>query len=137
MQGAKRPVPPPTSITKAYWERAKQGVFVLPYCRACGTYTYYPRSVCMRCLSRDLEWREASGRGTIYSFAIVRHPAPGFEGAVPYVIVSVDLEEGTRMMANLLTDDLDSVRIGLPVQVTFEELTPDIHLPQFIPATGG
>lgn len=134
MQGSKRPVPTPTSITREFWARANEETLVLPYCLDCGTYTYYPRTVCMRCMSRNLEWRPASGRGTVYSYTVVRSAPPGFEDQAPYVVASIDLAEGTRMMANVLTDDPDSVSIGMPVRVVFVPVAPDLKLPQVVPA---
>ena len=128
-----RPVPVPTNITKAFWDAAKQGNLVLQRCRRCGTWQYWPRPVCMRCISRDLEWKEAAGRGVVYSFTITRLPPEGFEGLEPYVLASVDLPEGTRMMARLLNCPIDRVRIGLPVRVVWEKLTDEISLPQFEP----
>lgn len=128
-----RPVPVPTNITKPFWDAAKQGKLVLQRCRRCGTWQYWPRPVCMRCISRDLEWKEAAGRGVVYSFTITRLPPEGFEGREPYVLASVDLLEGTRMMAQLLNCTIDRVRIGLPVRVVWEKLTDEISLPQFEP----
>lgn len=128
-----RPVPVPTNVTKPFWDAAKQGKLVLQRCRRCGTWQYWPRPVCMRCISRDLEWKEAAGRGVVYSFTITRLPPEGFEGREPYVLASVDLLEGTRMMAQLLNCPIDRVRIGLPVRVVWEKLTDEISLPQFEP----
>lgn len=128
-----RPVPVPTNITRPFWDAAKQGKLVLQRCRRCGTWQYWPRPVCMRCISRDLEWKEAAGRGVVYSFTITRLPAEGFEGLEPYVLASVDLPEGTRMMARLLNCPIDRVRIGLPVRVVWEKLSDEISLPQFEP----
>lgn len=135
MSDGKKPLPVPTSITRTFWQRAREDVLVLPFCLDCGTYTYYPRSICAQCMSRNLEWRVAAGRGTVYSFDIVRSPAHGFEDDVPYVIASIDLAEGVRMMANVLTDDVESVRIGMPVKVVFVELSPELRLPQVAAAT--
>ena len=135
MSEAKRPIPTPTSITREFWARANSEVLALPYCQDCGTYTYYPRTLCMRCMSDNLEWRPVSGAGTVYSYTVVRSAPPGFEDMAPYVVASVDLAEGTRMMANVLTDDPDSVSIGMPVQVVFVPVAPDLRLPQVVPAS--
>ena len=134
MQAPKKPVPVPTNITREFWDRANEGVLVLPYCRDCGTYTYYPRSVCVRCMSRNLEWRPSAGQGTVYSYTIVRSPQPAFRDMAPYVVANVELTEGVRMMANVLTDDPDSVQIGMPVKVVFVQVTPDLKMPQVVPA---
>lgn len=133
-KGRPRPLPTPTSFTRPYWEAAKHGRFVLQSCRACGTSQYFPRPVCMRCMSRDLEWREASGRGVIYSFTITRLPPEGFEGREPYVIASVEVPEGTRIMTQIVGCAPEEVRIGMPVRATFERLNDDVALLQFEPA---
>jgi uncharacterized OB-fold protein len=126
-----RPVPVPTNFTKAFWEGTKQGKLLLQRCRACGTHQYYPRPVCMRCISRDLEWKEASGRGTIYSYTVTHLPPEGFEDRAPYVLVSVDLPEGVRVLGTLLGVAAADVRIGMPVRASYERLTDDITLVQF------
>ena len=134
MEGPKKPVPIPTNITREFWERAKDEVLVLPYCRDCGTYTYYPRAVCQKCMSRNLEWRPVSGEGTVYSYTIIRSPQPAFRDMAPYVVANVELREGARMMANVLTDDPDSVHIGMPVKIVFVPVASDLKLPQARPA---
>jgi hypothetical protein len=126
-----RPVPTPTNVSRPFWEGTKQGKLLLQRCRACGTHQYYPRPVCMRCMSRELEWTEASGRGTVYSYTVTHLPPEGFEGREPYVLVSVDLAEGARMLGTLLDVAPDAVRIGMPVRATYERLTDDITLLQF------
>jgi uncharacterized OB-fold protein len=128
-----RPVPVPTNVTRPFWDAASQGKLVLQRCRRCGTWQYWPRPVCMRCISRDLEWREAAGRGVVYSFTVTRLPAEGFEGREPYVLAAVDLPEGARMMAQLLNCPIERVRIGLPVRIVWEKVTDEISLPQFEP----
>ncbi len=126
-----RPLPTPTNFTKPFWEGTKQGKLLLQRCRACGIHQYYPRPVCMRCMSRDLEWKEASGRGTVYSYTVTRLPAEGFEGREPYVLVSVDLPEGTRILGTLLGAGPEDVRIGMPVRASYEKLNDEVTLVQF------
>jgi uncharacterized protein len=126
-----RPVPTPTNFTRPFWDGTRQGKLLLQRCRACGTHQYYPRPVCMRCISRDLEWREASGRGTVYSYTVTHLPPEGFEDRAPYVLVSVDLPEGVRVLGTLLDVPAGDVRIGLAVHATYESLTEDISLLQF------
>ncbi len=128
-----RPVPVPTNISKPFWDAAREGRLLLQRCRRCGTWQYYPRPVCMRCISRDLEWREASGRGVVHSFTITRLPADGFQGREPYVIASIQLPEGTRMMTHIVNCPIEDVKIGMPVRATFEKLTDEISLVQFEP----
>ena len=128
-----RPLPTPSSFTKPFWEATKQGTLLVQRCAKCRTWQYYPRPVCMRCMSRELEWREASGKGTIYSFTITRMPPEGFEDWKPYAIASVELPEGTRVMAHILNCPLEELRIGMKVRAAFEKLTDDVTLLQFEP----
>jgi uncharacterized OB-fold protein len=92
--------------------------------------------VCPYCLSGDLEWLATSGRGTLHTFTVVHRGAKGFPIGPPYVIAIVELAEGPRMMTNLvgIAPDPAQIRIGMPVEVAFEDVTPDVALPRFRPA---
>ena len=104
-------------------------------CNSCGEHQFYPRGVCSHCLSSELEWREASGKGTIYSYSVNhRAPHPGFADDLPFVLAIVELEEGPRMMTNIVVSDPDSVTIGMAVTVTFDIVTDQVTLPKFTPA---
>lgn len=128
-----RPVPVPAASSAPYWEGAAQGRLLLPFCSDCARHFFYPRAWCPICMGRNLEWREASGRGTVHTFSIVHAaPAVGFEGQLPYVIAVIDLAEGPRMMANLVNCAAEAVRVGLPVRVVFEE-RGEMRVPQFEP----
>ena len=132
---AQKPIPRPYQDTQAYWDAAKEGRLVLQLCQDCHRHQFYPRGVCSHCLSSRLEWVEASGRGKVHSFTVShRAPHPGFAGRLPFVIALVDLEEGPRMMANIVGCDPAAVRIDLSVKVSFEAVTPEATLPQFTPA---
>lgn len=125
-------LPVPTPETQPFWDGALAESLVLPRCNACGGWTYYPRPFCMHCFSKDVAWRQASGRGTLYSFAINHAKAKGFEA--PFVIAVVTLEEGPRMLTNLETDGPpDPARIPLdaPVEVAFRHVSETIKLPWF------
>lgn len=130
-----KPIPEPTEGTQPYWEGCKAGRLLLPKCRACGKLFFFPDNFCPGCLGEEIEWTEAGGRGTVHTFSIVqRPPGPAFADEVPYVIAIIDLEEGPRMMTNLVGVDPGSVRVGMPVRVTFEKITDEITLPKFTPA---
>jgi len=118
--------------TRPFWDAARQHRLSIPRCRACGQHHFYPRELCPHCHSDDLEWVDASGRGEIYSYTIARKPAgPVFAADVPYVIALVTLAEGPRMMTIVVTDDVEAVRIGDPVRVHFDDVTPELTLPKF------
>ena len=120
--------------TRPYWEAARNGKLVLQYCRDTGKAQFFPRPVSMETGRRNLEWREVSGRGTVYSFTNTFSAWPGHEDRVPYLCALVELPEGVRMMVNLLNVKAGDVKIGMPVKVCFEQLSDEIRLPQFEPA---
>ncbi len=124
------------SESEPFWSAAREGRLLIMHCRACDRPYFYPRRYCPRCWSPDTEWRQASGRGTIYSYSVVhQNPAPPFRDWVPYAVVLVDLDEGVRMMGNWdRSADLDELAVGLAVEVTFEPVTEEIALPRFRPA---
>ncbi len=134
MQTYEKPVPVPDRVTGPFWEAAKQGRFLIQRCPSCGAHQFYPQSSCRRCLSEELEWMDAKGKGTIYSYTVI-HRAPNrpFEPDVPYTVALVDLDEGCRMLSNIVDVDPEDVRVGMPVEVVFEEITPEISLPKFRP----
>ncbi len=135
MSDYKKPIPQPSVETQRYWEGCKRHELWLPFCTKCEQLFFYPRVFCPRCFSWDIEWQQASGRGTLYSYAIqYRAQAPGFEA--PYVTAIVQLEEGPRLMTNLveIEPDPEKIRCDMPVEVLFEDISDEISLPMFRPA---
>jgi uncharacterized OB-fold protein len=127
-------VPGETELSAPYWEGARAGELRLQWCRACEHCWHPPSPCCPRCRSGEVEWRASSGRGSIYSYTVVEHAAhPSFADALPYVVVLVKLEEGPRVIANLLDCEEASLRIGMPVRASFETQIGDVVLPQFVP----
>ena len=130
-----KPIPHIDPWTEPHWAAAKDGVLIIQRCRSCGRHVFYPRPVCPHCASDDLEWVEASGKATVYSFTVVENNAPsGFLADMPFVVAILDLEEGVRMMSNIVDCDPHSVYVDMPVQVGFRPLTDDVTLPVFRPA---
>jgi hypothetical protein len=133
-----KPVPYPTPETKRYWDGCKQRELWIPYCLSCQQFYWYPRRFCPRCFGWETEWRQASGRGTLYTYAIQYRPqGPGFEA--PYVTALVQLEEGPRLPSNLIDiePDPEQIRCDMPLEVVFEEITDEITLPKWRPAGRG
>ncbi|MBC5762838.1 Zn-ribbon domain-containing OB-fold protein [Ramlibacter albus] len=130
-----KPLPIIDPESAPYWSALKERRLVLKRCRDCGRHHFYPRALCPHCHSDALVWSDARGTGTIYSYTVARRPAgPAFKPDVPYVIAVVDLDEGARMMTNVVTDDVDSIRIGQRVCVAFDAVTEEVTLPRFKPA---
>lgn len=125
-----RPLPVPDGDTRPYWNAAKEHRLVLRRCLDCQTAIFYPRGICPHCMSDHLDWITASGRGTIYSYTVVHRAPAGFQDRVPYVVALIDLDEGVRMMSNVV-DAGSEVRVGAPVQVIFDDVTAEITLPKF------
>ena len=130
------PLPVPTPETRPFWEAARRHELCVQRCRACGNHFFYPRAACPHCLADDLEWRRVSGRGTLHTFTVVHRGQRGFPLPAPYVIAIVELAEGPRLMTNLIGIEPDpaKIRIGLPVEVVFEDVSAEIALPRFRPA---
>lgn len=131
-----KPVPRVDEESKGYWEACARHELYVQRCRDCGTVRYYPRALCPTCLAADPEWVLSSGRGTVYTYTVTyQNLAPGFRESVPYVLAYVELEEGVRLLTNIVDCAPDAVRIGMPVEVTFDDLTPDISVPKFRPVS--
>ena len=129
-----RPIPIPDRDSEVYWQAARRHQLLLQRCGSCQKFRFYPRSHCPYCSSESFEWQPASGRGKVYSFTVIhRSPSPSFRDKVPYVLALIDLQEGVRMMTNVIECEPDAVEIGMPVEVTFEDLNDSISLPQFRP----
>lgn len=122
------PAPQPTPETRPFWEAAAAGQLLLKKCSACAQVHYYPRAICPFCFSETTDWVPASGRGTIYSFSIMRRVP------LPYAIAYVTLEEGVSMMTNIVDCDIDTIRIGQQVSVVFKPTEGGPPVPMFTPS---
>jgi uncharacterized OB-fold protein len=105
--------------SRAFWEGASEGRLVLPRCRRCGTVIWYPRHLCSSCGSTEVEWFDASGKGTVYSFAIVHQGEGAFAESTPFVVAYVELQEGPRVLTNLIGEP-DGWSIGQAVRAVFD-----------------
>jgi uncharacterized OB-fold protein len=118
------------------WDAAREGVLLIKGCNVCGEAHHYPRPFCPRCWSDDVDWMQASGRATLYTYSVVHvHDQPPFRDRLPYVAAVVDLEEGPRLVTNLVdVDDPTTLEIGMTLEVTFRPLDDSIVAPYFRPA---
>jgi uncharacterized protein len=129
----KRVVPIPTPETKPFWQGTREGELRLQRCDACAHVYFPPRPFCPKCAGRAVSWFAASGRGSLYSYVIHHRPVPGF--TPPYSIAVVELEEGPRMMTNIIEcpQTPEALQLDMRVEVVFKQLTDEIFLPQFRP----
>jgi len=130
MAGQERriPAPEPNPETRSFWEAAAQGRLLIGKCRSCGKPHFYPRAMCPLCGSAETEMVQASGRGTVYSYSVMRRVP------VPYALAYVRLDEDVTMMSNIVDCDLDTIRIGQRVQVIFKPSEGGPPVPMFAPA---
>ena len=131
----RRPIPKPTPETQEYWDGARRGELRIQRCRSCGNAYFFPRPFCPNCSSMDVEWFTASGKGKLYSYVISHRPAYGFDDFTPYVIAVVQLDEGPRMMTNIIGTEPkpENLPVDLAVEVTWEQLDDEISIPLFRP----
>lgn len=127
----KKPIPKPSPETEEFWAGCKRHELLVQHCKDCGRYIYYPRTLCPSCSSRNIEWVKSSGRGEVYSFSVHYRGPKEFKDDVPYVVALIDMEEGWRMMSNIIDCNPEEVCIGDKVEVVFEDITEEISLPKF------
>jgi hypothetical protein len=122
-------------MSRPYWEGAKRHELLLQKCQECGHYRYPPGETCPSCLSDKLEWVKVSGRGSVYTWTVF-HQAyhPAYKDDIPYAVVVVELEEGPRMITNLVNCRIEDIKMGMPVEVVFDDVTEEVSLPKFRPA---
>lgn len=132
-----RPLPTITELNAPFWQAARQGKLAMQRCKACREFVWCPRPACVECGSGELEWEELCGRGTIYSFTVIRQVAGrgarAFEKDIPYAIAWVDLDEGPRFYTNIVDCPVDEIEIGMAVTVVFDPVTAEVSLPKFKP----
>lgn len=129
-----KPAPRVDEDSKGYWEACARHELYVQRCRECGTVRHYARALCPACLAGDPEWVLSSGRGSVYTYTVTyQNLAPGFRESVPYILAYVELEEGVRLLTNIVDCAPDAVRIGMPVTVVFEDVSPELSLPRFRP----
>lgn len=127
---ALRPRPSISQDTSFFWESAARSELLIQKCSSCGTLRHPPRPGCAACGSLEWETIQSSGLGTVYSYVIYHHPPlPGFEP--PFAVGLIELEEGVRMLSNIVDMPLDEITIGMPVEVTFVAVDADLTLPMF------
>lgn len=132
-----KPLPVVNDLNRPHWDGARRHEYWIQRCQDCDHRWFPPQSNCSCCWSTNMEWTQSTGRGTVLSF-VVYHQGwlPGYREDVPYNVAIVELEEGVRVINNIVGVPNDSVEIGMPVEVTFEDVTPEVTIPRFTPVAG-
>ena len=131
-----KPVPRPAdeAVTRPFWDAARQHRLVIPRCATCDQFFWWPRPSCPTCLIPDWDWTSVSGRAHLYAYTVVRQPAnPAFLADVPYVYALVDLDEGVRMVSNIVGCRIEDIRTEMPLVAAFDEVSPEWTLVRFRP----
>jgi uncharacterized OB-fold protein len=130
-----KPLPHLDEESRPWWEALQRHELYIQKCRECGDVRYYPRAMCTNCMSSNTEWVKCSGRGKVYTFtATYQNNVPGFRESLPYIMAYVELDEGIKMLTNLVDCQPDQVKIDMPVEVVYEDVTPEVTLAKFRPA---
>jgi len=117
---------------EGFWNGIREHKLVFQKCKYCGLLIHRPKPMCPRCLSTEMEWAASSGKGSVYSSVTVIHDRTGYPGIkVPYSVVVVEMDEGVRILANMHDVKPEEIRIGMPVEVVFDDIAPDLTLPKF------
>ena len=127
------PAPLVTQANKAFWDATVEGHFQLQRCNECDTVLWFPRRHCPSCWTENVSTFNASGKGVIYSFTIIRKGAMLYKEAGPFVVAYVELEEGPRVMTNIVDCDVESVKVGMPVEVVWHDTGQGNALYRFRP----
>jgi uncharacterized protein len=134
-QGYAKPLPAIDEENKPFWDYAKNHELRMQKCNECHNIYYPPSSLCPHCHSwSGSEWTKLSGKGAVYSFIVARRATnPAFAKEVPYVVAIIETEEGGRLISNVVGCKPDEVKVGMPVEVVFDDVTPEVTLPKFRP----
>jgi uncharacterized OB-fold protein len=131
-----KPLPVADPVTAPFWDSLKAQAIQLQKCGGCQAFIFYPRPFCPACMSDDLTWTPVSGRGVVHAFAIPhRHPNRVFTADGPYVVALIELEEGAKMLTNLVEVDAtpEAVKVGMAVEIVYDAVTDEVTLPKFRP----
>jgi uncharacterized OB-fold protein len=124
------PMPPIIWDNMGYWEGINRHELVFQRCKECGAWRHPPRPVCPKCRSFEKDWAPSTGKGTVYSCVTYQEsPHPGFKA--PYSVVLVEMEEGVRLVSNMVDIKSEEISIGMPVEVVFEDIAEGLTLPKF------
>jgi len=128
----KRPLPRRRGMAGEFYEFCKKHELRFQRCTACGTWRHVPRDMCAKCGSFNWEWAKSSGKGKLFSWTTAMQPMlPQFADLVPYSPVIIEIDEGVRLVSWLTDVPPEELRLSLPVEVVFDEVTSEVTLPKF------
>ncbi len=128
------PLPAADPDTQAFWQGCRRHQLLIQRCKRCGKLQFPPQLMCPACQSFEKEHVPAKGRGIVFSYTVAHHPVhPAVRDRVPYNIVLVELEEGVRVVSNLVDCPLDAIRIGMPVELVWEDIADGVSVYKFRP----
>ena len=130
------PPPSPNFDTQEFWDATAEGRFLLKRCDDCGVVIWYPRFLCPDCSSTNTSWFEATGKGTVYSYTVPRRGNGPYREAAPFVVAYVELEEGPRILTNLVDVAIEDLAVGMPVEVVWHDTGQGNALYRFRPVAG-
>jgi uncharacterized OB-fold protein len=127
-----KPLPAPEGLTREFYDWCGKHELRFQRCTGCGTWRHVPRELCAECGSWDWEWARSSGRGSVFTWTVVVHALhPAFREDTPFAPTVVELEEGVRLLSRVVDCPPDQLEIGMPVEVVFDDVTPELSLPKF------
>ena len=130
----KRPLPIQSPISQKYWHALKQNELSIQKCKKCAKNIFYPREFCPDCLSDDLEWFKASGKGKLHSYTIIHSTAyPEFRAHLPIILGFIKLEEGVHMIADIVECKPENLKLEMEVEIIFDNVTTEYTIPRFKP----
>lgn len=127
-----KPLPTMRDLTEQFYDWCRQRELRFQRCTACGAWRHVPRQACADCGSLEWEWARSSGRGTVFTWTVVaRAMHPAFQADVPYAPVVIEMEEGVRMVSQVVDCPPDQLEMDMPVEVVFDDVAPEMTLPKF------
>lgn len=128
------PLPLITTLSKVFWDGCKENKLLYQHCKDCDEVIFFPKYLCPNCMSHNLEWLESKGKGRINTFTVTYDFAPpAFMAVTPYAVAIIEMDEGYRMMSNIVDCDFEGLECEMPVEVVFDAVTPEVTLPKFRP----
>lgn len=135
-EAPRKPLPLPTPETQPFWDGLKAHELRIQRCQDCGRAYFYPRPFCPRCFSWNVTWFVASGRARLHTYEVIHRAAPAFAADAPYVLAVVELEEGPRMLTNIVGAEPEpaGLPVDMPLQIEYDDVSEAITLPKFRPS---